>query len=171
MEKLNKKLVSRAKPTVTMLEYSIKMTIPTGQYANIQPQITVTASTPEEALNYIAPHMNRMWKDYFMVNERVTQEAPKVCPVEPYMVNPDTRPPITAGPTGPASEASPTSNVAVIKATQAIESCMSLEALDLIKNQVELSVKLSKEEKPKLRMMIVEKFNELNADAFIKRNS
>ena len=142
------------------------MVIPTGAYANIQPEITVEASNPEEAHDYIAKHMDKMWKEYFMVNERVVQEAPKVCPA---VVAPEVS--TQTGPTGPVSEASPTSNVAVIKATQAIESCMSLEALDLIKNQVELSVKLSKEEKPKLRFMIVERFNELNADAFIKRNA
>jgi hypothetical protein len=160
--------VKKAPSTVKMISYSMKMTIPTGQYANIIPEIVVSAGSPEEAHDYIAKHMDKMWKEYFMVNERVnvTQELPKVCPavLAPEVVAP-------TGPTGPVAEASPTSNVAVIKATQAIESCMSLEALDLIKNQVELSVKLSKEEKPKLRFMIVEKFNELNADAFIKRNA
>jgi hypothetical protein len=158
--KINKKI-----PTVKMIEYSIKMVIPTGQYANIQPEIKVTAATPEEAHEYIAPHMNKMWKDYFMVNERVTQEAPKICPATPAEL------PHSPHPANEVCEAPPASNVSVIKATQAIESCLSLEALDLIKNQVELSVKLTKEEKPKLRGMIVEKFNELNADAFIKRNT
>jgi len=167
METKTKKLVSKPKPKVTMLEYSIKMVIPTGNFANIQPEIKVSAGNPDEAHDYIAKHMDKLWKEYFMVNERVVQEAPKVCPAVVATPEPATQ----TGPTGPVSEASPTSNVAVIKATQAIESCMSLEALDLIKNQVELSVKLSKEEKPKLRNMIVMRFNELNADAFIKRNA
>lgn len=167
MKKETKKLVSESKPTVTMLEYSIKMVIPTGNYANIQPEIKVKATNPDEAHDYIAKHMDKLWKEYFMVNERRQELAP-ASPTGP------TSPQSTPAPVCPVDkpcEASPTSNVAVIKATQAIESCMSLEALDLIKNQVELSVKLSKEEKPKLRFMIVEKFNELNADAFIKRNA
>ena len=160
MKKETKKLVSESKPKVTMIEYSIKMVIPTGNYANIQPEIKVKAATPEDAHEYIAPHMNKMWKEYFMVNERREEVAP-------------------TGPTGPAPicpadkpcEAPPASNVAVIKANQAIDSCMSLEALELIKNQVELSVKLSKEEKPALRNKIIDRFNELNADAFIKKNA
>jgi len=160
---MKKEIKKEVKSGVKMISYSIKMVIPTGSYANIQPEIIVQASTPEEAHEYIAPHMNKLWKEYFMVNERREEIAPTA----------------PTGPTGPAPvcpvdapcEPAPSSNVAVIKATQAIESCMSLEALDLIKNQVELSVKLSKEEKPKLRAMIVEKFNELNADAFIKRNA
>jgi hypothetical protein len=165
-KELSAKLVSKPKPTVTMISYSMKMVIPTGQYANIQPEIVVKASNPEEAHDYIAKHMDKMWKEYFMVNERVNQEAPKV--VQPILT-PEVMAP--TGPTGPVAEASPTSNVAVIKATQAIESCMSLEALDLIKNQIELSVKLDKTEKPKLRDMVTNRFNELNADAFVKRNS
>lgn len=160
--------------TVKMVSYSIKMVIPTGAYANIQPEIIVKASNPEDALNYISPHMNRMWKEYFMVNERREEVTPTVgtCPVASISTIPviPVTPTTPTTPVTPIVEAPPTSNVAVIKATQAIESCMSLEALDLIKNQVELSVKLVKEEKPKLRGMISEKFNELNADAFIKKN-
>jgi len=170
-KKLVKKLVSKPKSTVTMLEYSIKMIIPTGVYSNIQPEIKVSAATPEEAHEYIAPHMNKLWKEYFMVGERRQEVAP-VAPTGPVgTAEPTSNPTGSTGPMPATVEAPPASNVALIKATQAIESCLSLEALDLIKNQVELSVKLSKEEKPKLRVMIVEKFNELNADAFIKKNA
>ena len=158
---------------VKLISYEVRMVIPVAQYANIQPCITVKASSPEEAHDYIAKHMDKMWKEYFMVNERRQEVAP-TAPTGPTGPTPAPTPaptPVPVCPVDKPCEASPTSNVAVIKATQAIESCMSLEALDLIKNQVELSVKLSKEEKPKLRAMIVEKFNELNADAFIKRNA
>jgi hypothetical protein len=173
---VSKKLVPKSKPKVTMLEYSIEMTIPTGNFANIRPRIVVEAQTPEDALNYISPHMNRMWKEYFMVNERrqevssVVQEQRKatVSPSGPTSPSPCPSP---SGPTSQSVEAPPTSNTAVIKATNAIESCVSLEALDLIKNQVELSTKILKEEKPALRKKIVMRFNELNADEFIKRNS
>jgi len=165
------------KPTVKMIEYSIKMVIPTGQYANIQPEIKVMAQTPEEAHDYIAPHMNKIWKEYFMVNDRVNVEAPKPVskPVAPAVnpVGPDTSgsAPIQtpAAPVIPVVESSPASNVAVIKAMQAINSCASLEALELIKNQVELSVKLAKEEKPALRDAIIMRFNELTADSMAKK--
>lgn len=170
----SEKLLKKAeKQPVTMVEYSIKMTIPTGNYANIQPEIKVTAATPEDAHEYIAPHMNKLWKEYFMVNERVVNvvetKKPDTVPSANTTTTQAEQPAVTQK-SEPVVQP-PASNVAVIKATQAIESCTSLDALELIRNQVELSVKLSKEEKPALRDKIIEKFNELNADAFIKKNN
>lgn len=163
-----------------MIQYSIKMVIPTGQFANIQPEIIVKATDPDQAHDYIAPHMNKMWKEYFMVNDRRPEVAPvvpptPVVPVVPYVPSAGTttqaNPPVEV--TQPANVTippPPSSNVSVIKATQAIESCMSLDALDLIKNAVEISVKISKEEKPALRNLITERFNIINADKFVQNH-
>lgn len=154
---------------VKLISYEVKMVIPVAQFSNIQPCITVQAPSIEEAEAYVAPHLNKLWKEYFMVNERRNEVAPTITvPTPPVSSGTSAVPTETV--TMP-TEAPPSSNVAVIKATQAIESCMSLEALDLIKNQIELSVKLAKEEKPALRAKVVERFNELNADAFIKKNA
>lgn len=141
-----KKVVARVKPE--LISYSIKMTIPTAPFANIVPEIIVKAGTVEEAHDFIAPHMNKLWKEYFMINERrveVTQATP------PPVVN------IT-----PVVANSPVSSVAFTKASQAIASCLGLDAFNLIVNQVNASVKLTDEDKEKLGPVLEAKYNELN---------
>jgi len=137
-----KKKPVKSKPKVEMVSYSIKMVIPTGQYANIQPEIIVKANSVEEAHDFIAPHMNKLWREYYLVNERRPEPQPT-----------------PTGPTGPTTP--PDSNVALIKATQAIESCLSLDAFEIITNQVNVSVKLTEEDKSILKPLLEKKLSEL----------
>ena len=146
-----KKKRAPAKPKVDLVSYSIKMVIPTGQYANIQPEIIVKSKSVEDAHDFIAPHMNKLWKEYYLINERR---------VEPTVVQ---KVPETPAPTvEPVVEQPPVSSVALSKATQAVESCVSLEALELISNQVIKSTKLTEEDKNKLTPMITDKLVKLN---------
>jgi hypothetical protein len=157
---------------VTLLTYSIKMVIPTGQYANIQPEIVVNAGSPEVALEYIAPHMNKLWKEYYMISERRPEEK-KVVPTMPA-VSAVSQSPVaemekelakpTMTMTSTAVDANPVSSVAFTKATQAINSCMSVEALKLITDQVDRSVKLNDDEKKALQKTIADKFLLLNTN-------
>lgn len=161
------KLEKKAKDTnrVTLLTYSIKMVIPTGQYANIQPEITVNAGSPEIALEYIAPHMNKLWKEYYMISERRPEEK-KVVPTMPAVS--------AVAPTGPvapvapvvatamAVDANPVASVAFVKATQAVTSCLSVDALKLITDQIDRSVKLTEDEKKSLQKTIADRFLILN---------
>ncbi len=165
------KKVAPKKPTVEMVSYSIEMTIPTGAYANIKPSIIVKGGSPQEAHDFIAPHMNKLWKEYFMINER-RPEAPK-----PPVVSYDSKTPLTTEqiievtggheiggkvPAGvPSNVPGPDSSVALLKATQAIESCLSTEALELIETQVIKSVKLSHEDKEALMPLLSKKAIEL----------
>jgi hypothetical protein len=173
--------VAPKKPTVEMVSYSIKMVIPTGAYANIQPEIIVKSKSIEDAHNFIAPHMNKLWKEYFLVNER-RPEPPKA-PVNTVNIGVSTSSttasvvvpppaPMTAEEIAKATGGevldenskvapSPESSVALIKATQAIESCVSLEALELIQNQVNKSVKLTHEDKESLMPLLEKKSIEL----------
>jgi hypothetical protein len=162
------KKITPKKPIVEMVSYSIKMVIPTGAYANIQPEIIVKSKSIEDAHNFIAPHMNKLWKEYFLVNERrpeppkapantgniglsTTQvTAPITVPQVPMTVEE------VAKATGGVVQ-SPESSVALIKATQAIESCVSLDALALIQSQVDKSVKLSHEDKESLMPLLEKK--------------
>jgi len=149
-----KKKVTPKKDAVEMISYSIKMTIPTGQYANIQPEIVVKAGTPEAAHKYVAPHMNKLWKEYFMISDRkeTVVEKPKTTPkAEP-----------TAEPKSEEVESSPISDTALVKATQAIQSCKSSDALDLIIKQIGVSTKLTDEHKESLLPLVEEKSKELN---------
>lgn len=173
-----KKPVSKKKKTVVtnrdinhveMISYSMKMVIPTGAYANIQPEITVNAFSPEIAEAYIAPHMNKLWKEYYMCSERPVP-APKVdTTIKPASKPAESAPEAPVSPVDaktPVNEAivtppAPASAVALNKASQAVASCTSKEALDLIATQVEKSVKLTDENKVTLRTIITEKQKEL----------
>jgi len=153
---------------VEMISYSIKMTIPTVAYGNVQPEIVVRAGTPEEAHDFIVPHLNKLWKEYYLVDGKrpvkvepkveVKAQAPKV---EVKAQAPKVEPPKVEV-SKPAS--SPFSSVALVKATQAINSCRSLEALELIRNQVNISVKLTEEDKLSLQPLLAQKEKELNIE-------
>lgn len=45
-------------------EYTLKATIPTGSYANIQPEITVEAESLEEAHAIVMPHIKGLFQQY-----------------------------------------------------------------------------------------------------------
>jgi hypothetical protein len=142
------------KPKVELVSYSMKMVIPTGNYANIQPEIVVKAGTVEEAHDYIAPHFNKLWKEYYLCGERRPEPKPvetkDLAGVHPAMKG--------EAPVAPA----PASSVAFTKASQAIASCLSIEALDIIANQIGVSVKLTEEDKGKLVPLLEVKSKELN---------
>jgi len=142
--------MSSIKPKVELISYSMKMVIPTGNYANIQPEIVVRAGTVEEAHDYIAPHFNKLWKEYYLVSERRPE------PVKPTGV------PIVSPETTPGTPPAPASSVAFTKASQAITSCLSIDALDIIGTQVDKSVKLTDDDKAKLIPMLIDKKDELN---------
>jgi hypothetical protein len=127
-----KKRITVDNPKVELISYSMKMTIPTGQYANIIPEIVVKAGTIEQAHDFIAPHFNKLWKEYYLVSERRPE------PVAPQQA--------------PAPQP-PASSVAFTKASQAIASCLSMEALDIIQHQIEKSVKLNEDDKVGLLKM------------------
>ena len=184
------------KPVVELVSYSIKMVIPTGQYANIQPEIIVKSGSIEDAHNFIAPHMNKLWKEYFMVNERRPEVSKSIAPqTVPYYPNTPVAPiptvttvsqPVTPKekittvgteniknalggtiigeglPAKPVDAVQPPdSSVALVKATNAINACLSLDALELIQNQVIKSVKLSHEDKESLMPLLHDKAVEL----------
>lgn len=133
--------------SVKLVSYSIKMVIPTGQFANIQPEIIVQAGTVEEAHDYIAPHMNKLWKEYFMVSERRPEPEKLKSNLDGY--------------SKATVNHSPASSVAFTKASQAIASCVTQEALDLIQSQIEKSVKLTLDDKAQLLKLSVVRSSEL----------
>jgi hypothetical protein len=159
MESAKIKKEKVVKPKVTLISYSMKMTIPTGQYANIIPEIVVKAGTVEEAHDYIAPHMNKLWKEYFMISERKNEPAKPVVQKYPEQ-NIKGESPVTNMNT-PVS-VPPVAAVACQKASSAIASCLSNDALDLIANQITKSVKLDDKDKDKLMVELLNKRKELN---------
>jgi len=185
VKKVVKKVVKKAvkKPRkVTLLSYSMRMVIPTGDYANIQPEIIVKAGSADEAHAFIAPHMNKLWKEYYNISKRkvvpvvkpvvkpvAPTPTPVVTPVAPTPVVTPVAPTVTA-PTEPevavvavVEEPSPVSSVALAKATQAIQSCLSIDAFNMIVHQIKVSTKLTEEDKLSLGGVLMEKEEELNA--------
>ena len=173
--KVTKKTPAKKKPP-TIISYSIRMVIPVADFANIQPEIIVKANSIDECHDYIVPHMNKMWKEYYMVNGKRPVPAP---PTPPLTINPMPVPEYTTGDpivsttssasTSPSTDPavipySPVSSVALVKATQAIESCMSKEALELIITQVYASVKLTDEDKATLAPLIDIKSKQFNGE-------
>jgi len=203
-----KKKKAVAKPKIVMLSYTIGMTIPTVQYGNITPQIVVKGGTVEECHDFVAPHMNKLWKEYYMVNGKRPEPTPTPeitptpfptpyvgddpnAPVTTSTTNPEVvitpvdnlkdykncactpdhpcklhgTPPVTPTPTEnfvPETVQPPASSVALVKATQAIDSCMSADALKLIIDQVYASVKLTEEDKVALAPMLDAKHKQFN---------
>ena len=161
------KPATKNKPQI--LSYAIKMVIPTVQYGNIQPEIIVKANSVDEAHDFIVPHMNKLWKEYYLVDGRRPTPTPAPAPVITPVNNGTTTttappaPVVTTYTTVPTPEKQPPpSSVAFVKATQAINSCMSAEALQLIIDQVYVSVKLTDEDKINLSPLLEEKLKELN---------
>ena len=155
-KKVTKKVATENK--VEMVSYSMRMVIPTTQYANVQPEIIVKGGTMEEAHAYIAPHMNKLWKEYFMISERRPEPVAK--PAVKPVATPKQDDIVEIVLVEPAD--SPVSDVAFTKATQAIESCLSTDALDLIIRQIGVSTKLTDEHKKDLLPVIEKKSIELN---------
>lgn len=173
-----KKATPRKKPvakkkTPEIISYAIKMVIPTVAYGNIQPEIVVKANSLEEAHDFIVPHLNKLWKEYFLVDGKrpVQKEPVKPAPIKTEPTNPNltvttrvvedqTETTTSTGTTTPTPP--PSSTVAFVKASQAIDSCLSLDALDLIRMRVDASVKLTAEDKELLKPLLSDKSKELN---------
>ncbi len=138
---------------VELISYSMKMVIPTGQYANIQPEIIVKATSVEGAEKFLAPHFQKLWKDYFMCTER----RPVQTPVNNVAV-----------PAPQVQDSNPVSTVAFIKATQAIESALSIDALEMISDRIANSIKLTEEEKFELTPKWMNRLKELTPKEDVK---
>jgi hypothetical protein len=71
------KKATAPKSTVELVQYTIKAVIPTGAYANIQPEIVVKAKSLQEAEEFVIPHINKLFEDFLNKSERRTI-VPKV---------------------------------------------------------------------------------------------
>ena len=210
VKKVAPKKVATKPAAVEMVSYSIKMVIPTGQYANVQPEIVVKSGSIEAAHDFIAPHMNKLWKEYYLINERRPEPAPAPAPLaptpnhlvtKPFVPDTDSTSGIVPSDVGTATSTAPSgvtyltdpqapakkpmtveeiaksvggtiideipevqppgSGVAFTKATQAIESCMSLDALEIIRVQIDKSTKLTQEDKETLQPLLLARLEHL----------
>jgi len=197
------------KSTAKLVSYSIRAIIPTGPYANIQPEIHVTASTIEEAADFVIPHLDELFEKYLNISERpkprVTVKetlppvkAPVEVPKEVLTTLTTDVPEVkveTITTTGGHGGSQPVSGVTINeggamppnveelqamskeetftpppeppvyppvdspvgKAKLAVESCKSIEALNLISVRIQESVKLDALDKADLTVIVNEK--------------
>ena len=129
----NEITVANAFPMIS--SFTIKATIPTGAYANIQPEIVVNDVTFEDIENVIMPKIDEMFIKYhnFSDNIKNIPTAPKsTVPVVPVVQN---------------------ESPAFITAKNALTSAKSPEAKLAVQQQISMSKKLTKYEIEKLLAM------------------
>ncbi len=182
-KKVEKKALEGSKrtkmPKFKLISYTMKAVIPTGQYANIQPELTVEAESIEQAERAVMPYIESLFARYReagvlpiqaplrpVATPQNTPVAPKpVAPVVP--VAPVAKAPVTPAP-APVVAPAPVAPAAIVmtvpfsRAKQALESCTSLAALKLVSDQVEKSTKLVEAEKVELRKLSADKLAQLN---------
>jgi len=175
-------LVKKAK--YELLNFEISAVIPTQMYGNICPKISIKAGTIEDAKSIVVPFIEELYSSYasegpdgkkanFVNKAKVTVEQkfvdPKITitPVTPAPVSPAPTPSVAPKTSEPKSEPvsepdeDPTPKTpAYTKAENAIKSAVSLDALNLIEEQIQKSIKLTNEEKPILLAEVLKKRKE-----------
>lgn len=168
-------------PKFKLLTYTLKAVIPTGQFANIQPEITVQAATIQDAERATMPYIESLFAKYrnggSTVQVQVSTPVDPIKPVaQPAQAVPQKPQPVAPQPTaqaqGPVTaqatvpekvpEASIVLTVPFNRAKSAVESCTSKEALRLVSDQITKSTKLTQEEKNTLTMLVSDKGAQLD---------
>lgn len=165
-------------PKFKLLTYTLKAVIPTGQYANIQPEITVQAETIELAERAVMPYIEALFAKYRDGGVSVPLPVPvKPTPVVVSSVTVSNDVPVKKqDPVQPVAPKALPVDIKVVppppaiiltvpheRAKKAIISCTSVEALNLVKDQIEKSVKLIDREKLELLKNVEGKRVELNS--------
>ena len=159
IKKVKKITVSDQK--ASLITYTLKAVIPVGPFANVQPEITVTATNIEEAEKFAIPHIDKLFVKYFnsYVNGVPVNEEKKNTSVTPEIK------PITSQNIPVEIKQEPMKTEAYIKANQAIDGCTSSQAIQLILQKIDASTKLTQEEKVALLEKSKVKSNEYTASA------
>ncbi len=170
--KSSPKLLNREK--VELISYTLTAVIPHARYGNLQPSITVKATTLEEAKNFIYPHieelMSKYQEDQFgkikFIPGKITNikevKKEKIVEEKEIVKNniPTNEDKVKIEKPLPSNEEIPVSE-SFQKAHNAINGSMSLDAMNIIKNRLEQSFKLTDIEKDKLWIEFNTKFKEL----------
>lgn len=142
------------KKTVKIISYGIKAVIPTGAYANIQPEIIVSADSIADAEAFVVPAIDALIDKYLNASKRSKVTFTATQYAEPATTN-----------EGSADTVSdPEKSVSYNKALLAINSCLTIPSFEVISAQVEKSVRLNDEEKAELAPILEKKFAELSAN-------
>ncbi len=163
----SKKAPKAKKTTAKFVSFTVKATIPTQAYGNIQPGIEVSAATYEEARDFAMPLIEDLYKHYaeskpgFLGKIEVTEKvvAPAPTPKAPEPVAPS-----SVAPSAPSSSTSAPTEAKpepVLKAEKAISLATSEDAMLVIQGQIEKSTKIPAEFKQQLLTLCLKKRGEL----------
>ncbi|MES2408793.1 MAG: hypothetical protein V4509_00650 [Patescibacteria group bacterium] len=186
------KKIIKQKAKVTLTSYTIKATISTGDYSNIQPEITVIAPSLEEAEAVVMPHIMALYEKHLNFtrggvrvvapsargaelagNGSKPKTAEETKPVAPKNPDRPTASKVVAetpkGISKDEDEEFPTSNQgseseAYVKARTAIQSCTSQDALKLVYTKIENSKKLSEQEKESLGLHLLKQQEKIESN-------
>lgn len=143
-EKVIKTIEPRTVIPLYQVRFVLKAVIPTGTYGNIQPELTVSANTLEEAEAIVLPYFEKLNEKYLNWNE----PKPKASVTKSVQVA--------------VEQPVVTSSEAYTKAGTAIKTAYSKEALVLIRTQIEKSKRLNENEKAMLNVLLVTRGTELH---------
>lgn len=153
-------------PKFQLLTYTLKAVIPTGMYANIQPEITVAAETIEQAERAVMPFIEAMFTKYRSDGSSAPTPVVSSAKSVPVAVKEEPKAAVAVKEEPKAPVAAPEAPIVLTvpfnRAKSAIESCTSSEALKLVSDQITKSVKLTQTEKNTLTMLVTDKSKTLN---------
>lgn len=162
---------------VKLVSYTISATISVGKnsFSNVTPTIVVQAPTLNEARDYVIPHIQELYETFFNISDKQAEikreqreqkyqeklevqkkkeeeHKDKAQEVEQKLQN------VREFPVSAEQIAAE----AFAKASNAIYSCGSLEALGLIEKKIQDSVKISDADKKRLAPILIERALELS---------
>lgn len=157
------------KAAVKLVSYTLTAVIPHARYGNLQPSITVEADSLESAREFIYPHIEELMSKY---QEDQFGKAKFV----PGRVETTVKEPEASAKTPEKDSEKEVVTPEVVKETvirsepfqkahTAIMGAMSFKVMAVIKNQLEISVKLTEEEKAELWVVFNERFKFLSENA------
>lgn len=164
------KVTKKARPPkVELVTFTMRATIPTAMYANLLPEITVKAKTLDKAVAFVMPTIEDLIKKYqedprdgrpakmFRQDFPLPDPKVEVIDLSKTVGTPATAPtiPVKAPVTGAPTAPTPLHTPVYEKAKSAVVNAMSIEALEMIKNQIGVSVKLTDTEKKALLEAVV----------------
>jgi hypothetical protein len=147
------------KETVELVTYTMKAVIPTGQYANIQPEITVKATSIAYAEEVCMNHIKHLFDEYSdFSRETIQRQRDSVAGVQVIVpkqpVKEDKKPVAPVTPQAPEKSS-------YELAESKIASSNDKGALLLLQNKINASKKLTEDEQATLRAMIFDKIKAL----------
>jgi hypothetical protein len=170
---------------IELVTFSVKATIPTQMYGNIMPEIVVKARTIEDAKRAVMPIIEEMYAQYMedsrdgrplkFINKANVTATEKIVPRGVLEKSSNTpgraTPPAPVTPEKPQTPAQASADalaedlaksVAYTKAENAIKNSTSADALGMIEDQIQKSVKLTADEKPMLLTDVLKKRKEFD---------